>query len=149
MTKRGKGKITNCLGLRQMYKYYLANLKPNEEAKEYKLFVNIIKSCNKEIVRVITSESETFNIPYRQGELRVVKYERSFNKNKSKWAKDFKKSKELGFTVYFDQEYIYKFSWIKKKAIVKNKSKYKFIPSRMAKREIPRLLKTKKIDYYS
>lgn len=146
--KRGKGKITKCLGLREIYKFYLSNLKKDEDKLNYKEFSKIIKACNLETIRNITQESETFSVPYRCGQLRVIKYDRVYN-NKKKWAIDFKATKEKGFTVYFDQPYIYKFTWVKKNAIVKNKGKYKFIPTRMAKREIPRMLKTKKIDYYS
>lgn len=145
---RSKGKITKCLAIRDMYKYYKDNCKPNELIESYKTFSRIIKACNLETRRLITEESETFKMPYREGLIKITKYERSYNQEKYKWALDFKKTKELGFNVYFDQPYIYKWEWIKKNAVVKNKSKYKFVPCRDAKRLVPMLLRTSKIDYY-
>ena len=45
-----------------------------------------------------------------------------FNKDKTKWATDYKKSKELGYRVYHDQPFIYKWNWKKTKAIFINKT---------------------------
>lgn len=147
MNKRGKGRITKCLTLKDMYKYYKSICKPNEPIEDYKTFSTIIKECNKEAVNAIIYESETLRLHHRFGELKVTKYERSYNKAKHKWAIDFKATKENGFTVYFDQPYIYSWQWIKRKAVIKNKSKYKFIPCRAAKRAVPQALK-QKIDYF-
>lgn len=143
--KRGKGKIKGVLGIREMYKYFKTYSTTDISYKEYS---KIIKACNTEILEVIVKEAKTFDMPYRLGALQVTKFERSYNKPQTKWATDYKKSKELGYRVYHDQPFIYKWTWRKKKAIFINKTGYKFTASRMAKRLIPKALATKKIDYY-
>lgn len=144
--KRSEGKIKGGLGVREMYKYFKTYSKTQITYKEY---VNIIKTCNKEILNVIVNEAKVFEMPYRLGALQVSKFERSYNKPSAKWAVDFKKSKELGYRVFFDQPYFYKWVWRKKRAIFINKTGYKFTASRLAKRLVPKALATKKIDYYS
>lgn len=140
---RYKGSLT----IRDIYKKY-KEVTPKESRIDYKLFAKIIKECNKEVLRVITEEAVTLRLPMRLGLLKVSKYERSYAVKKYRWALDFKATKENGFPVYHDQKYIYGWRWNKKTSIIKNKSKYKFIASRRAKRAVPRALKTLKIDYY-
>ncbi|MEG7982435.1 hypothetical protein U2054_15715, partial [Listeria monocytogenes] len=77
----------------------------------YTLFAKIIKECNKETIRVITQEAEIMRLPGRLGSIKINKYEKSFSK-KTNWAVNFKLTKELGYTVYHDQPYIYKWMWL-------------------------------------
>lgn len=144
--KRTEGKIKGGLGIREMYKYFKTYSKTKISYKDY---VKIIKTCNKEILDVIVNEAKVFEMPYRLGALQVSKFERSFNKSTNRWAVDFKKSKELGYKVFFEQPFIYKWVWRKRRAIFINKTGYKFTASRLAKRLVPKALSTKKIDYYS
>jgi hypothetical protein len=143
--KRGKGKFTKPLGILDMYKFYCTYAKAKIEYKEY---AKIIKACNKEILKVVVNEAKLFEIPYRLGALQISKFERSFNQESTKWATDYKKSKELGFRVYHDQPFLYKWMWKKKRAIFINKSGYKFVANRAAKRLVSKTLSTKKIDYF-
>lgn len=143
--KRGEGVNKNCLGLRQMYKFYCENY---DSPVNYSEYAKIIKACNIELIRVITEESEEVKLPYRLGTLQVCKFERSYDQPKNKWKIDWKKTKEQGFTVYHDQKYIYKWMWKKHHSVVKNKTGYKFKPSRRASRIVPKLLATKKHDYF-
>lgn len=145
--KRSEGKYKGCLTIRDMYKAYKETT-PKEKQVDYKTYSDIIKKCNKETIRVITREAETLRLPLRLGLLKVTKYERSYNKAKWKWAVDFKATNENGFKVFHDQQFIYKWEWRKKNSTVRNKTKYKFIACREAKREVPKALKTKLIDYY-
>lgn len=144
--KRGIGKIKNCLSIRQMYIYY-KSLYDKEDIVDYKIFARIIKKCNKELINQIVNYSEKVTLPYRLGDLQICKFKRSFNQPKNKWKIDYKKTKELGFTVYHDQEYIYKWCWKKHYAIVKNKTGYKFSANRGTARAVPRALE-RKIDYF-
>lgn len=141
---RGKGRNTNCLGLREMYKYYVANY---EDHTDYTTFATTIKACNKELLRVITHESATVQLPYRLGKVQVCKFERSYDQPQNKWKVDWKRTREEGFRVYFEQKYIYKWVWKKHNSVVKNKTGYKFTPSRQASRLVPKLLATNNIDY--
>lgn len=145
--KRGEGKIKGSLGIRDMYKYY-KSLTPKEEQIEYKLFAYYIKECNKELLNQIVNNSEIVTMPYRLGDLQIVKYERKFSLDKKyKWALDFKKSREHGFNIYHDQPYLYAWRWRKHYTIVKNKTKYKFVASRTAKRMVAPALE-KGTDYF-
>jgi len=143
--KRGKGKIVKPLGVRNMYTLYKESAKNPISYKEY---ARIIKQCNKEIVNIITYEAKVFEMPYRLGVLQVSKFERGFNKPKNSWSVDYSKSKELGFIVYHDQEFIYKFNWKKTKALFLGKTGYKFKANRAASRMIPKALKETKVSYY-
>ena len=144
LKKRTKGRITGCLRLKEIYKFYKKNYK---EAIDYKTFAKIIKLSNKKLLDKIVNKSEIVELPYRLGHLQISKFERSFNQPKNKWRVDFKKTKELGFKVYFDQEFIYKWNWKKTQAIIKNKCHYKFEASRIAKRMVPIALK-QKVDFF-
>lgn len=143
--KRGKNRVQKPVGIREMYKFYKQN---SSNPVDYKQYARIIHLCNKKIVKAVVEEARVFEMPYRLGKIQIVKYERGFNKSKNKWAIDFKKTKELGFPVYHDSEYIYKFSWIKTRAKFINKTGYKFEANRAAKRKIAPMVKNKKVDYF-
>lgn len=144
--KRGKGKVKNCLAIRDMYKYYKVTYSKNNPV-DYKTYARIIKKCNKELIRTIVEDSTCFNLPYRLGKLQICKFKRSFDQPKNKWAIDYKRSREMGFTVYYDTPYVYKWVWKKHNAIVKNKTGYKFKASRTTAREVPKAIK-RKVDYF-
>ena len=137
-------RITGCPSSYDMYSFYRDNSDNPVSRKEYSM---IIKECNSLILDEVVNNSNDFEIPYRFGQLNVIKYERSYSRSTNKWAVDFKKTKELGFKVFFDQQYIYKWRWLKTNAIVKCKSKYKFTASRQAKRLVPKALNNK-VDFY-
>lgn len=143
--KRGKGKHSNSLGIKHIYKFYTENYK---DAVDYETFTKIVKSFNKELVSAITKESAIIQLPYRLGELQVSKFERSFDQPMNKWKVDWKKTREMGFKVYHDQKYIYKWNWKKHHSVVKNKTGYKFVPARDSSRLVPKMLATKRIDYF-
>lgn len=144
--KRGKGRIQKPLGIREMYKHFKSYSKHDITYKEY---ARIVKACNLEILQVVVEEAKIFDMPYRLGVLQICKFERSFNKPQTKWATDYKKSKELGFRVYHDQPFLYKWTWKKRKGIFKNKTGYKFTANRMAKRLVTKTLNSGRgIDYY-
>jgi len=143
--RRGQGLHTNCIGIKDTYNYYKDNYQSDID---YDTFSKIIKLCNREILNTIVLEGDVFVLPYRLGDLQISKFERGFNKPKNKWAIDYKKSRELGFIVYHDSKFIYKWRWNKIKSIVINKTKYKFEASRQAKRLVPKALETKQIDYF-
>jgi hypothetical protein len=131
--KRTEGKVKGCLSVRDMYKYYKKNY---DEPVDYKLFSQIIKACNKELINKVVKESECVELPYRLGELQIARFERSFKKASNKMAVDWAKTKELGFKVFHDDDNIYKWVWKKHAAIARNKSGYKFTAIRYAKRQV-------------
>ena len=145
-TKRGAGKTKGCLGIKDMYKYY-RSITP-EDYVDYKTFTLITKACNKELINQIVNESEIVALPYRLGELQIIKSERVFNPEyKSNWKVNYQESKKQGFIVYYDQESIYRWGWIKANAIVKNKTGYKFKANRNSSRMVAVALGNKR-DFY-
>jgi len=147
--KRGKGKVSGVLGIREMYKYYLSlKDKKKDDIVDYKTFAMITKKCNEEAVNQIVNHSQEFHLPYRLGKLQVSKFERNFNPaRKNKWKVDYKRSRESGVLVYHDSPFIYKWAWKKNRAVVINKSSYKFRAARTANRLITKALKNK-VDYF-
>jgi len=142
-TKRTEGKIKGCISLKDQYKYYKDNY---ENTVDYKTYVKYIKECNIRIPESVVYESNDFELPYRAGKLHIVKYDRTY-KVQSMWAVDFNRTKKEGFKVYFHQPYVYKWRWSKTHTIIKNKSKYKFTACRMAKRMVPKALRSGR-DYF-
>ncbi len=142
--KRGKGKIKGCLGIRQMYDYYKKNY---DEPVEYKLFTKIIKASNKELINQIVNHSTIFKMPYRLGTMQISKFKRSLTQPQNKWKVDYKRTREMGFVVYHDSPFIYKWVWKKHYAIVRNKTGYKFKANRSAARGVAKALK-QRVDYF-
>ena len=143
--KRGKGKVVNPVGIRDMYKFFIQN---SDSKMKYKEYAKIIKDCNNEVVEVVVKEAKVFEMPHRLGVLQVTRFERGFSKHKNKWAVDYNESKRLGFIVYHDSPYVYKFNWKKTRAKFINKTGYKFKANRDASRLVPTTLKTTKINYF-
>ena len=137
VAKRTEGKVKDCLGLRDSYKFYKEN---NDDYVDYKTYAKCVKECNKELIDIVVNQSDTVLLPYRLGEIHIAKFERHYSASQHKWAVDFKRTREEGFKVYFDQEFIYRWRWKKHHTIVKNKSKYKFTASRLSKRSVPKAL---------
>lgn len=144
MTARKEGKIKGCVSLKDQYRHYKEN---SDSPVDYKTYVKYLKECNLELLNQVVNRSNEVELPYREGKLHVVKYERSFSAtNKKNWAVDFNTSKKLGYKVYFDQPFINKWRWCKTNTIVRNKSKYKFTASRLAKRMVPIAINNK-VDF--
>jgi len=147
--EKGRGwKNKGALGPIYLYKFYVNKCKlEGKKPISTKEFSKIINACNNEIVKACTEESEIVRLPLRLGYLQVCKYERSFNKRIDKIAVDWKRTKEHGFKIFHEQKYLYKWVWLKRTSLAKNKTKYKFEASRNAKRLVPKCLQNGK-DYY-
>lgn len=135
-------------GLRDYYEYYVETCKKHKsEPQNYKVFAKIIRQANL-IIRDQVLTNDTFKLPYRLGELKIIKFENAYNAEKQyKWKVDYKKSKELGEIVYYGSEYGYRWKWIKNKAVVVGKMYYHFKPVRMASRLINKAILSG-VDYY-
>ena len=80
--------------------------------------------------------------------MQIIKSERSFNPDyKRNWKVNYQESKKQGFIVYYDQESIYRWGWIKTSAIVINKTGYKFKASRNSSRMVAVALGNKREFY--
>lgn len=149
--KRGKGKRKVDIGIRDFYEHYcnreeLKYRKP----KSYELYSTIIKEANQMIQDSIVKENEPVKLPYRMGVIGILKYRVKFDiEKKNFWKVDYKRSKEEGMIIYYDQEFRYKWKWAKKNVAVRGQRSYMFHPNRPASRAITQALKeNKKLDYY-
>lgn len=77
-------------------------------------------------------DGQTFNMGQRLGTLRVKKIKRSPNARTIDWHETKKMWAEAGTRdgfVYWTDEIYYRWAWDKSKALVKNKSAYRFDPT--------------------
>ena len=146
--KKGiKNKIGKGISNKDMYKNYLNNLKDKSKAVNYTKYSQIIRACNLKVIEKIAKESDYFYMPFREGILTIKRFDRSFNKKLRKFPVNWKLSNDLGFIVYHDQHSFYGWRWVKKDALLIGKTRYKFIASRRAKREVPKQINNK-VEYF-
>jgi len=149
--QRTQGKLNSDIGLSDFYEEY----KREAEVKgrgitDYKVYTSIVKDFNKILSEKIVFNCLTYPLPYKLGLLGVIKFEQNFDSSKQgKWAIDWKKSKETGQIVYFENSERYKWKWDKQKKL-KGKRYYQFKATRPNSRSIKQaLIKNPKLDYYS
>ncbi len=147
--KRGKGKLTGCLTIKDAYlSYKQSNIDKSRDYVDKGTFSKLCKEFNKELIDQVIEESESVKLPHRLGKLFVIKRNLDLGSiPKNKWKVNYQKSKELGYIVYFDNDKKYYIRWDKKVAIFKWKSVYLFNACRTAKRQLGAAIKNKK-DYY-
>lgn len=91
-------------------------------------------------------EGDRIELGHQLGYLQIIRIERSFKRPKVNWAKSrklkqqlLKEGKELydhetgqghKWLVYYTDDYYFRYYWSKKNCKVRNKSVYKFIPTR-------------------
>jgi hypothetical protein len=149
---RGKNKIQNVLTLKDSYLDYI---KDKDECSPYYITELEYRTINEDYILLLNEEILTnasiFKMPYRLGTLQVVKLQSSNNRNK-KYSIDFNLTNKYGKTIYHLNEhsdgYKYMFRWSKIKSVVKNKTKYRFIPTRTNKRALANNIKLGIIDYF-
>lgn len=150
--KRGKSRVKKDIGIRDFYTLYSTReLNKDRKPKDYKLYSEVIKEANKLILDKIVNHNEVIKLPYRLGLLGIIKYEVNFDPNKqSTWKVNYQESKRLNQIVYYEDPFRYKWKWEKSKrnCLVVGKRWYRFQPSRLASRMIPKAIKeNSKLDY--
>lgn len=149
---RGLNKIKKPYTINGIYEDYI---KDKDKDSPYYItkneYIEIIEDYTESIVHEIMDKSSIFKMPYRLGTLQIVKLQSSNNRNK-KYSVDFNLTNKYGKTIYHLNEhsdgYKYMFKWCKLKSVVKNKTKYRFVPSRTNKRQLAVNIKTGTIDYF-
>jgi len=149
---RGKNKVQNSYTLVDSYKDYIKDKDINSpyyiSKQEY---IDIISSYVLKLNEELLDKASIFKMPYRLGTLQIVKLLSSNNRNK-KYSIDFNLTNKYGKTIYHLNEhsdgYKYMFKWTKINSIVKNKSKYRFIPTRTTKRQLAKNIKSGLVDYF-
>lgn len=117
------------LGAKDMYKAYK---KKNPDTDiTYPLYRTILETFNTKLSDTIL-EGNKFNLGSRLGYLYIKKIKRNPDSKVINWMETKALWKEEGVKkgfVYYTGDYYYRWNWEKKKAQVKNKSVYKFIPT--------------------
>ena len=149
---RTQGKKNAEIGLHSFYKEYNeeAVRKERDTKVDFKTYSTILKHFNKSLSYKIVKDNECYKLPYRLGILGVIKFDQNFDEDrKFKWAIDWKRSKEAGHIIYFENVDRYKWKWDKSKMKLKGKKYYQFKASRTNSRMIAQVKKNNaKIDYY-
>jgi len=146
-------RIKGAKTLKDAYKDYTEEL-PETSAfnVEYKLYRNICEAYNKKISEYILNAGE-ITFPYRLGSLRIKKTRMNYS-NKNHMRPDWKKTKELGKTVYHLNDHTdgfrFRWAWDKSNMTSVGKKMYAFYPTRTNKRALAQLLKDedKNVDYF-
>ncbi len=147
--KRTEGINKGCLGPIALYKYYVKQCDILDKRPiPYNKFSTILKSCNRELIRLCAEESEIVRLPFRLGYLQICKFEKSYNVPINKLPIDWARTNELGFRVLHENRFSYKWCWLKKTSLATNRFKYKFTACREAKRSVAKAIKELKTEYY-
>lgn len=156
--KKGKTKT-----LVHAYKFYLNELSeaenPNKLTK--KEFIDVCSEFNIRVMDRIL-EGEVFYMGFNLSSLSIVRVETDFNKPKINWLESNKfrekllsegkipYSKEnpegIKWFVYYLNDFYYRFYWSKFNVMVKNKTVYRFFPSRGKKGNKEKLIHMMKND---
>jgi len=148
----GKNKIQNPYTIQDSYKDYLIKY---PEGSDYYLkyleYRDITTMFLKHMTEQLVYKSTTICLPFRLGEITVVKHKPVYKSLKN-MVMDWDKSKEQNKQVrQFNEHsngYVYRFYWDRKKSMTDNKTAYIFKPARAIKREVARLVKTRENDYF-
>ena len=147
-------RITGAKTLKDAYKHYTADLPETSPFNvEYNLYRQICEAFNKQICKYILKEAGEFHLPYRLGSIRIKKTKMDYS-NKNMMRPDWKRTKELGKTVYHLNDHTdgfrYRWAWNKSNVVTVGKKLYSFYATRTNKRELARLLKDDdiKVDYF-
>lgn len=142
--------FTNDIGLKNFYDYYKdLSKRKNKPYKDYNTFAKVIKTFNMKLRDKIIYNAEKVSLPYKLGDLYVKKFDtnRKIDDDKN-WKINFKETRAAGRVIYHEDEYGYKWQWIKQNCKVRGKRYYKFKPCRTASRMIADAVKNKNLDFY-
>lgn len=143
------------------YKYYKDNTEKKLRVDSYTEYKQIIDLFLKKFMERIVYNSEEMKMPLNLGMLSVVKkpfdaknelYNLEHNiidRMHIDWELSKKYKKMIPYTNEHTNYDKFKFHWSKKKSIIVNKTLYSFKPIRYWKRELARVIKTGKVDYFT
>lgn len=111
-----------------MYEYFLKKY-PDTEVT-YPMFRHVISQFNKKAMDNIL-DGKTLKMGFGLGYIRIQKLPRNFNKPSIDWGETNKlREKGIKKRVFFTDDYLYKFYWAKKACNIRNKTVYRFDPTR-------------------
>lgn len=149
---RGKNKIQNPYCEVEMYKDYI---KDKDEESPYYIskqeYKDICASFYKVRMELLREQGGVFKMPYRIGELEIVKKKIDIT-NKKTLPLDWPETQKLGKHVYLLNEHSrgfrYSFHWNKKAFALKNKYLYRLVITRTNTRKLAKMIKSGEYDYF-
>ena len=149
--KRGKNKLQNVYNIADIYPEYVAWV---ENKEDYTLkssdFTKVIDAWNKGVVEALYKGKE-YIMPAALGSFRIIKSEkhRGFrNVGQIDWQTTAKLGKVVHYKNTHSDGYTYRLYWDRGGFFVTNHSLYYFIPCRDFKRQLAKIIKERKTDYY-
>ena len=148
---RGKNKIKNPYNLSDIYEFYLNQVGNNSLYKvEKSEYVEIVGDYYKAIVEYVL-EGGRFKLPFKLGELYIIKRKVDFTTIKSMtpdWALTNKVGKKVFHLNEHSGGFKYLFYWNKTYQILKNLYFYRLVLTRTNKRKLAKLIKECGYDYF-
>jgi hypothetical protein len=147
---RGKNKIQDLEGIRDIYNYYV--LKNSDiYIIDYNIYRDILRSYYKEVMSDILKLGYEFKLPFRFGSLHIIK--RKINIQKLDrfgidWVETIKNNKVIHHLNLHSKRFVYRFKWEKENTLIPNLYFYKFVATRANKRELAMIIKNKQCDYF-
>ena len=150
---RGKNKVQNHYSYIDTYAAYIADIDENSPYYiSYPDYVIICRKFYKSIMEEIMENGYTFKMPFNMGKIRIDKQKVRVGKNKRRLAIDWEMTNKHGKVIYHLNEhssgYKYIFIWQKITNSLKNKTFYRFVPSRGNKRKLAKMIKSGDYDYF-
>ena len=150
---RGKNKIQNAYTLQDMYKAYISKY---EEDNPYYVSYDVYKSITtdyfKKVIDILYDQSFDYKLPNNLGRFQIVKKKRNLetcmiNPSQIDWENTVKYGKKIYHVNEHSDGYRYYFMW-DKKGMLRNITKYRFVPTRANKRKLAYYVKNRIRDYF-
>ena len=150
---RGLNKVHNPYTILDSYDFYIKDVdKDSPYDLDRGTYLSIVTDYLVMLAEEIIDNAGIVKLPYRLGTFQVVKLHPSKSRN-AKYSIDYALSNKYNKKVYHLNEHSggakYMFRWDKSICLVKNKSMYRFIPTRTNKRKMAYNIKNKTIDYFN
>lgn len=127
------------LTLIDIYESYPYKERDSKYYVDKKTYVELNKDFYQLLMIYLITTGNTYKFPSGFGHIKVRKRRQTSDRI------DFKKTRELGKTIYFtnmhSNGYYARFKWYKSKVYLQNKNMYKFVPVRAMKRLLAKEIK--------
>jgi len=148
---RNKNRIQKPFTLKHMYADYIKDKEIDSPYwLTYKEYIDINSTYFQLIADYLIEDSGVFKMPYRLGEISVMKIRPKIFSEKTltpDWQLTTKYGKKILHLNDHSQGFKYRFHWRKLDSVVIHKSYYRFVATRTNKRKLAQYIKDNKQDY--
>lgn len=150
---RGVNKIQHPYTIQDMYKVYIKDIDEDSPYYvSYKVYKTVLSLYFKKVTDVLFEESLKFKMPNNLGLFQITKKPRNLktcmtHNSQIDWENTIKYGKKIFHVNEHSDGYRYYFTW-EKKGMLKNITKYRFVPTRSNKRKLAYYIKNRIRDYF-